>query len=74
MAIVPMTRILEDILCHRYYDGLQGRRGDGDIDEGLCKTDGIQSEIAYLLGIMSTVEALFSMCHCQERPCSRIKN
>jgi PCFT/HCP family folate transporter-like MFS transporter 1/3 len=58
IATVPITRILEDILCRRHHDGLQGRASDGGVDERLCKADVIQSELAYLLGAMSTVEAI----------------
>jgi MFS transporter, PCFT/HCP family, solute carrier family 46 (folate transporter), member 1 len=59
LLIVPVTRILEDILCHGYYDGLHGQ--DDSIDERLCKIDAIQSELAYLNGILSMIEATIGM-------------
>ena len=59
LSIVPITRILEDILCHLYYDKHSGQ--NGDIDESLCKIDAIQSELAYLLGLNSMVEAVVGM-------------
>jgi hypothetical protein len=62
IATVPITRILEDIPCRRHHDGLRGRASDGSVDERLCKADVIQSELAYLLGAMSTVEAITGLC------------
>jgi len=59
LSIVPVTRILEGILCHGYYDGL--REQDGSIDERLCKIDEIQSKLAYLNGILSMIEAIIGM-------------
>ncbi|PBP21250.1 hypothetical protein BUE80_DR007861 [Diplocarpon rosae] len=56
LVVVPRTRILEDILCHRFYGNLDGR--DGAIDERLCKHDQIQSELAYLTGLITSVEAV----------------
>jgi hypothetical protein len=55
MMIVPMTRILEDVICHRHYDP-QGQ--GGSIDERICKINMIQSELAYLNGLVSVVEAI----------------
>ena len=61
LADVPMTRILEDRLCRRYYDG----NGDGDVleerkpvDEEMCKVGAIQTELAYLNGFLSTLDAV----------------
>jgi hypothetical protein len=59
LMTVPTTRILEDILCHRYYGDLQGR--NGSIDEKLCKVDDIQSDLAYLNGLISALEATVGM-------------
>ncbi|RFU29458.1 hypothetical protein B7463_g6868, partial [Scytalidium lignicola] len=49
--MVPITRILEDIICRRYYDLPH------EIDEKLCKIDVIQSQLAYINGTLSTLEA-----------------
>lgn len=49
---LPLTRLIEDNLCRRYVQ--QG----SSIDERLCKTDKIQSELAYLNGSLLLVEAL----------------
>ena len=55
MMLVPTTRILEDAICHKHYDV----EGQADIDEKLCKKDEIQSQLAYLNGIISMLEAVF---------------
>ncbi|ROW15669.1 hypothetical protein VPNG_02111 [Cytospora leucostoma] len=53
---VPETRLLEDVLCHRYYKDVF--RGGDTIDERLCKADQVQSELAYILGASSTTDAV----------------
>jgi hypothetical protein len=59
------TRIFEDILCRKYYDQIRskdgGGGGDEPIDEAMCKVDAIQSELAYLFAIMSSLNAAFSV-------------
>ncbi len=52
----PLTRILEDNLCQHHFGKVEQR--NTPIDEKLCKTDKIQSELAYLLGFMSALEAI----------------
>ncbi|RAQ69191.1 hypothetical protein COH21_012931, partial [Aspergillus flavus] len=52
---LPLTRLIEDNLCRRYVQ--QG----SSIDERLCKTDKIQSELAYLNGSLLLVEALVGL-------------
>ncbi|OAF55466.1 hypothetical protein VC83_08362 [Pseudogymnoascus destructans] len=40
MMTMPQSRIYEDIICHHYYDGLEGTSHpslDTPIDESLCK-------------------------------------
>ncbi|KAI1818184.1 major facilitator superfamily transporter [Poronia punctata] len=49
---LPLTRLMEDILCHRYY-GIEDF-----IDESMCKVDGVQKELAYILAIKSTLFAV----------------
>lgn len=53
---VPETRLLEDVLCHQFYEDVY--EDTDPIDEMLCKVDVIQSELAYLLGVSSTVDAI----------------
>jgi MFS transporter, PCFT/HCP family, solute carrier family 46 (folate transporter), member 1 len=49
---IPLTRLIEDNLCRRH--DWQG----APIDEGRCKTDDIQSTLAYLNGSLPLVEAI----------------
>ncbi|KAI3340610.1 major facilitator superfamily domain-containing protein [Ustulina deusta] len=49
---LPLTRLIEDILCHDYYDV---ESLTTPIDESLCKEDSIQKELAYLLAVQSTL-------------------
>ncbi|KAK0123872.1 hypothetical protein ONS95_008865 [Cadophora gregata] len=58
LTVVPQTRLLEDIFCHRYYGDVKGL---GDIDESLCKIDSIQSELAYVNGLTTAVEAVVGL-------------
>lgn len=50
---MPSARIYEDIICHHYYNNIDG---DGHIslfakiDESLCKGDEVQKELAVLIG------------------------
>ncbi|KAJ5186107.1 hypothetical protein N7472_010947 [Penicillium cf. griseofulvum] len=48
---VPLTRLIEDRLCSRYVR-------QGAPSEELCKTDKIQSRLAYLNGCLPVVEAV----------------
>lgn len=52
---IPMTRIYEDILCRAYY----GKPPDSaePIDEGECKMDSLQSELAYLFAVLEALTA-----------------
>ncbi|KAI0429899.1 major facilitator superfamily domain-containing protein [Xylaria sp. FL1042] len=52
---MPMTRIFEDILCRQYYDQIHSH--NEPIDEDMCKVDAIQSKLAYLFAIMSSLNA-----------------
>lgn len=48
---VPLTQLIEDNLCSRY-------ARQGAPAEELCKTDKIQSRLAYLNGCLPLVEAV----------------
>ncbi|KAI1207614.1 MFS general substrate transporter [Annulohypoxylon truncatum] len=52
---IPMTRIFEDILCHEYYDAAFAP--DAPIDEELCKVNAIQSNLAYLLAVLESLNS-----------------
>lgn len=58
LTVVPQTRLLEDIFCHLHYGDIKGL---SDIDESLCKIDSIQSELAYVNGLITAVEAVVGM-------------
>lgn len=52
LMAVPVLRVYEDIICHHYYDRLQGEGYvvfGGDIDESMCKKDDIQNELSILV-------------------------
>lgn len=53
---VPQTRLLEDVLCHRFYQDIYA--GGDAIDERLCKVDRVQSQLAYILGASSMIDAI----------------
>jgi hypothetical protein len=49
---VPSTRLIEGAVCQRYYGA------ETILAEHLCKSDGVQSDMAYLLGAMSSFSSL----------------
>lgn len=54
MLNVPLTRLIEANLCSRY-------AADGIPTEESCKSDRIQSKLAYLNGCLPMVEAIVGM-------------
>ncbi|KAL2130876.1 hypothetical protein VTI74DRAFT_5830 [Chaetomium olivicolor] len=47
LLLIPMFRLMEDAICHAYY-----KKGMSEpIEEGLCKVDEVQKELAYLGGL-----------------------
>ena len=49
---VPCIRLYEDIICHHYYENLEGAGHIGleeNIDEKKCKGDEIQGQLNILL-------------------------
>ncbi|KAI1184767.1 hypothetical protein F5B17DRAFT_410744 [Nemania serpens] len=46
---LPLSRMLERRLCRIYYDS------DHDVDEALCKEDGIQQDLAWIMGAFETL-------------------
>jgi hypothetical protein len=52
---VPAIRIYEDIICHHYYENLEGEGHIGlekNIDEKDCKGDEVQNELNFLLAVL----------------------
>ena len=61
---VPGIRIYEDIICHQYYDNLEGSGRIGlleEIDESLCKIDAVQNQMNFLLAVLHFLGAIPSM-------------
>lgn len=52
---VPLTQLIENNLCSRYAEGAPTKE--------LCKTDKIQSKLAYLNGYLPLVEAVVGTDH-----------
>lgn len=59
---IPTTRLIEDVLCREYYSELNIDLDRGaPIDEGLCKTESIQSNLSFILAIQSAAIATVSL-------------
>ncbi|KAI0446445.1 major facilitator superfamily domain-containing protein [Xylaria telfairii] len=56
---LPFTRLIEDLLCHEYYE-VKILTSTSPIDESLCKEDSIQKDLAYLLAVQSTLYSIVS--------------
>ncbi|KAJ4397730.1 hypothetical protein N0V93_001965 [Gnomoniopsis smithogilvyi] len=52
---IPQARLIEDVLCHEYYDSAKSL--DVPIDEQLCKAESIQGDLAYIIAITSALSA-----------------
>lgn len=46
LIVVPLYRLIEDMLCHVYYED----DSNDIIDEMECKVDEVQAKLAYMLG------------------------
>lgn len=57
MLMMPMYRLIEDSLCHTHLND----DSVGIIDEMKCKTDEVQSDLAWMLGWFGLVNSVFSM-------------
>ncbi|CAH0036679.1 unnamed protein product [Clonostachys rhizophaga] len=53
---IPLLRLVEDRICHEYYD--MSMSPLEPIDENLCKGEWIQSRLAFILSISSAIGAL----------------
>lgn len=53
--MIPQARLIEDVLCHDYYNRAQSL--DVPIDEKQCKAEWIQAELAYIIAITSALSA-----------------
>lgn len=69
MLLVPLYRLIEDMLCHVHYNDPSG----DIIDEMKCKVQEVQSRLAFMLGwfgLLSNVICMFQLC----RPNSQLAN
>lgn len=66
LTFVPSMRLYEDIVCHHYYNKLDGERHIGfesNIGEELCKVEEVQKELNVLfagLNVLSVVPGMYS--------------
>ncbi|KAI1136086.1 MFS general substrate transporter [Hypoxylon sp. FL0543] len=49
---IPVTRVLEDVVCRHYYGD-----GNGPIDEQACKENAIQENVAFIMALTSSLDA-----------------
>lgn len=60
--VIPQQRIYEDIICRRYYDGLNTTQGhislSESIDEKMCKLDAMQQELATVTGVSQSLDCI----------------
>lgn len=53
--LMPGLRLWEDIICHHYYNDLEGEGHigfDGHIDEESCKVDEVQNQMNIFLAVL----------------------
>ncbi|TVY16230.1 Efflux pump ustT [Lachnellula arida] len=64
LMAVPGLRLWEDIICHHYYNDLQGENHvgfDGHINEGLCKGDEVQNQLNIFIGVLAFLTPIPSL-------------
>lgn len=52
---LPQAQIVEDILCHQYYNEMESL--NKPIDDDLCKIEAISADLAFTLAIASALTA-----------------
>lgn len=63
---IPQARLIEDALCHRYYEQHGGiatasaASPTQPIGEDQCKMEAVQSELAFVIAIQSALDAVVS--------------
>lgn len=56
MMIMPMFRLIEDALCHHYYED----DSSDFMDEMKCKVYEVQSSLAYFMGWLGLLNTVIS--------------
>lgn len=70
LMAVPALRLYEDIMCHHYYNDVEGEGHiglDGRIDEILCKVDEVQNELNITLAVLHFLGAIPGMLFWKQR-------
>jgi hypothetical protein len=73
LMAVPAIRVYEDIICHHYYNGIEGERHIGlgeTIDEGMCKGEEVQEKLNNLLagvGFLGAIACRFLFGYMKKR-------
>ncbi|KEY73320.1 hypothetical protein S7711_01436 [Stachybotrys chartarum IBT 7711] len=57
LLLVPVYRLIEDAICHVYYDD----DSDGMIDEMKCKVKQVQSRLAYIMGWVALLNSVVTL-------------
>jgi hypothetical protein len=60
----PLQRLLEENICRTYYldHYPPAVQPDGNVPEEFCKIDAVQEELAYLLGLITTLMVVCGEC------------
>lgn len=61
LMVVPLTRIYENIICHYYYNDLEGDGHigfDEEIPEEMCKGEQVQERMNMLLAVLGTLSCI----------------
>ena len=58
LANIPLSRLFEANLCRTYYKKYDPSllEPDGTVNERFCKEDSIQQELAFYIGLITTLE------------------
>ena len=60
---LPLVRLVERAVCQEHYKGLPSGPDWRHLDEDLCKTSGIQSKVAYVIGFRQSFKAIPGSFH-----------
>ena len=70
LMLIPIYRLLEDALCHNFYDD----DSPGIIDEMKCKVDEVQANLAVLLGWLGLAQSITSALLKSFSPATKDRN
>lgn len=60
LGTAPQVRIFEEVACRKYKSsiGLDGPNGTVVFDGDICKSEPVQSEVAFVIGWKNTLDIL----------------